>query len=99
MTQPIYKVFLGKPTEAWYQLSKAERDDLMAKNAAAVKEVGSRFLIMANSDWCSEQWLFWGVSEFPDMDAVMKYHERLAELNWFRYYDALTLLGTEMPVD
>ena len=41
MAQPIYKVFMGKYTEAWYQRSKEEQDDIFAKNMAAFERLGS----------------------------------------------------------
>ncbi len=45
MAQPIYKIFMGRFLEAWYQLSKEEQNNLIAnlnealeKNIEAVQE-------------------------------------------------------------
>jgi hypothetical protein len=50
---------------------------------------------MCNSVWASEQTQFWGVEEFPDIEAVQKLAQLQAELNWYRYVDSKTILGTK----
>ncbi len=95
MAGPIYKLFLGKMSEAWHQLSQEEQADLMAKVEGAFEKVGGNRTIMCDSSWTLEQWPFFGVEEFPDIEAVQKHAELLNELNWLRYSEALTVLGTE----
>jgi len=96
MTQPIYKVFLARPTEAGYQLPEKERDEMWAKHDEAVKKAGVKSILICDSSWASEQFLFWGVEEFPSMEAVLEFHKTLNEINWFRYFESMTLLGTKM---
>ena len=95
MAKPIYKFFLAKPTEAWYQLPKEEQDGLMAKIGEALEKVGGKSVIYCNSSWSSEQWPFCGVEQFPDVEAVQKLTEIHNELNWYRYVEGLTVLGSE----
>ena len=38
MPQPIYKLFMGRFSEAWYQLSKEEQNSLLAKLNEALKK-------------------------------------------------------------
>lgn len=95
MAQPIYKMFHGKFTEAWYQLSKAEQDSLSAQLAAALVKVGGKRLIICDSSWASEQWQGFGVEEVPSIEAVQEHTKILNNLNWFRYFNSLTTLGTE----
>ena len=95
MAQPIYKLFLAKPSEAWHRLSEDEQNSLATKLGEAFESVGGKRPIQCNSAWASEQWPFWGVEQFPDIEAVQKYTELLSELNWFRYFEATTVLGTE----
>ena len=97
MAKPIYKVFLGRPTEAMYQLSQEEQNSLMAKVSETLEKVGGKPVVVCDSSWASEQWLFFGVEVYPDIEAVQKSTELLNELNWFRYMEAMTVLGTEMP--
>jgi len=93
MAGPIYKLFLGKMTEAWFQLSAEEQNSLMAK--IDVEQVGGKTILACDSAWCSERWRFFGIEEFPDIEAVQKYSDLLDELNWHRYTDTVSLLGTE----
>ena len=70
MAQPIYKLFMGRFLEAWYQLSEEERNRLIAKLNEALEKVGAKRPILCNSSWSSDQWLVAGVEEFPNLEAV-----------------------------
>ena len=95
MTGPIYKMFHARWTEAWYQLSQEQRDAMFAKMNETAERVGIKSVIICDSSWNSDKWLFWGVEEYPDMQAIQEYTKCLTELDWFRYVDAETLLGTK----
>jgi hypothetical protein len=41
MAQPIYKVFMGRRSEAWFQLSNEERDGFEAKLNEALEKLGA----------------------------------------------------------
>ena len=97
MAQPVYKMFYARMKEAWYQLSKEEQDLLFGKLEAALKQVGGKSVITCDSTWSSEKWLFWGVEEFPSIEAIQEHAELLGDLNWFRYCDSETLLGADLP--
>jgi hypothetical protein len=97
MARPIYKNFMFKPTEAWYQLPEEERKKVKAQLAQALKKVGGKEVVMCFSGWDSEQYLGWGVEQFPNIEAVQKHHALLVELNWFRYFDSNSYLGSEVP--
>jgi len=95
MAQPIYKVFLLKPKEAWYQLSEEDRESHLAKDEESRKKVGGKVIVACNSGWSSDQWPYFGVEEFPDIEAVQKHSEELIKLNWFRYFESMSFLGTK----
>jgi hypothetical protein len=97
MTAPIYKMFYSRMKEAWFQLSQEEQDALFAKIDAAMKSVGGTSMLMCDSTWASEKWGLWGVEQFPNLEALQEYARCLVELDWFRYCEAETLLGTQMP--
>jgi hypothetical protein len=80
-------------TEAWYQLSEEERNSLVA--GIDVGKVGGRDVLLCNSAWSSEQWQFFGIEEFPDIEAVQKYSQLLEDTGWYRYVDTMSLLGME----
>ncbi len=97
MAQPIYKIFMFKPTEAWYQLTEQQKNKLKAQLGEALKKVGGKEVVLCFSGWNSEHYLGWGVEQFPDIEAVQKHHALLVGLNWFRYAESNSYLGTEMP--
>ena len=96
MAQPIYKLFLGKMTEAWHQLSADEQHALLAKVNAALDQVGGKRVVTCDPSWSTEQWHFWGVEEFPDIKTAMKHTKLLADLKWARYVETMTVLGTKV---
>ena len=95
MAGPIYKSFRAKATEAWYQLSQEEQQGIMAKVGEALEKVGGKRVVLCDSSWASEEWQFFGVEEFPDIEAVQKHTKLLQEVNWFRYSESSIVLGTE----
>lgn len=96
MSQKIYKLFLGKTTEAWHQLSEPQQKELLASVNAALEMAGGKRLIQCDPTWSTEQWHFWGVEEFPNIETVMKHTRLLADLKWERYVETMTVLGTKM---
>ena len=96
MSKPIYKLYLMNVKEAGYQLSEAEREELMAKMNASFDAVGGEQIIGCDCIWSSEPWLSFGVQKYPDIEAAQKHAADLAELGWYRYVDAMTVLGTEV---
>jgi hypothetical protein len=96
MAQPIYVVFMGKFTEAWYQLSKDEQRSLFSKVEAALEQVGGKTLVVCDSVWATEQWQFFGVEEYADIEAVQKHAAALQAFNWFRYVESITTIGTRI---
>jgi hypothetical protein len=97
MAQPIYKLFMFRNTEAYFQASEAERNEVLGKLEAAFKKVGGKRLVACDSSWSSEEWPVFGVEVFPDIEAVQEYAKIINELNLLRYLESRTLLGTEFP--
>ncbi|HRW10472.1 MAG TPA: hypothetical protein P5121_35450 [Caldilineaceae bacterium] len=91
----IYKSFQYRFKESWYQLSQEERRALVAKVVNALESVGGKSILMCHSGWSTEEWLGFGVGEYPDIEAVQTHTRLLHELNWFRYLESRSILGTE----
>lgn len=94
MSTPIYKLYMGKLLEAWHQLSDDEQKALLVKVNASVEKVGGKRVIQCFPGWCTEEWHFWGVEEFPDLEAVMMHTQMLSDLHWHRYVESFSMLGT-----
>ena len=97
MSQPIYKMFMFRNTEAYYQASEEQRNEILGKLDAAFQEVGGKRLVWCNSYWSADQWQVFGVEVFPNIEAVQQYSQAMNELNLSRYVESVSLLGTEFP--
>lgn len=95
MAKPIYKLFMFRNTEAYYQASQNERDEFLGKLDEAFKRVGEKRIVACDSSWSSEEWPVFGVEVFPDIEAVQAYSQAMQELNMARYVVSTTILGTE----
>ena len=95
MAGPIYKLWMFRPTEAWYQLSQEERDGLGNKALEDIEKAGGRSVLICIPTWSSEQWMMFGVDEYPDIEAVQKLTELLNERDHYRYIESVSMLGTK----
>ena len=98
MAGPIFKVWFSKFKAPWYQLTPEQQDKLMAQATEYAKQLGVENIAFCASAWASEEWHFWGVEKFPDLEAVQKYSDFLFSLNWFNYIESKTYLGTEFSM-
>ena len=94
MGKPVYKTFKVSWTEAAYALSEEEREALLAKLGEALDAVGCKRVVLCDSTWASDRWSAFGVEEFPDIEALQKHAQLLNEIDWYRYIEADTLIGT-----
>ena len=67
----------------------------MAKLIEAREKVGGESVVSCDTRWSSERWYECGVEKFPNIEAVQKLAELHKELNWYRYIDSVSVLGTE----
>ena len=98
MAQPIYKLWQGRSTEAWHQLSEEEQQRLLGSVMEALNAVGGKELVICDAAWSNEQWPYFGVEEYPDLDALQRHDKMLTDLNWLRYMESRTTLGTELTL-
>ena len=96
MSKPIYKFYMFRLTEAAYLLSQEEQQKMLAKHQEVMEKMGVKTIIACDSSWASDQFTYWGVEEFPDFETLQEFHRMLNEQNWFRYFEAETILGTRV---
>ncbi len=97
MAQPIYKVFMFKNTEAYFQATKEELDAKFEKLGAAFEKVGGKRIATCDATWSTDQWQIFGIEVFPSLEAVQEYTQVMNEINLGRYVESVSFLGTEMP--
>ncbi len=61
------------------------------------KQVGGQRTMIGDSSWSSEEYPGFFIEVFPDVAALQKYTAYLNQLNFLRYFDTLTVVGTEAP--
>jgi hypothetical protein len=100
----IYKLYMMKPKEAWYSLSKEEQRGIIAQDAEishrTMEQHGGRTVLACDCFWSTEDWLLFGVEEYPNIEAVQASTRALREMGWFKYFESRIVLGTlEMPLE
>jgi len=98
MAQPVYKLWQGRLTEAWHELSEEEQQRLLGQVAEALDTAGGKELVICDAAWSNERWPLFGVEEFPNLEALQRHEQLLTGLNWLRYIESRTTLGTEFIV-
>ena len=95
MAKKIYQLFLMGFNEAGYQLTQEEQDALLAKERESSEKAGARNIVFCEATWSNEEWQYFGVNEYPDVEALQEHTKRLEEVQWFRYVTSRVILGTE----
>ena len=98
MAQPIYKLWQARFNEAWHQLSEQEQQRILGLVSEALNTAGGKALVICDAAWSNERWPFFGVEEFPDLEAVQRHEQILTDINWARYIASRSTLGTELIV-
>ena len=98
MVQPIYKLWQGRPTEAWHRLPQEEQQRLLGKVMDALSRAGGKELVACSAAWSNERWPLFGLEEFPDLEAVQRHTQMLMDLNLARYIDSRTTLGIQFTL-
>ncbi len=95
MAGKVYKFWRMRPTEALYQLSEEEQNAYMAKVQEAREKVGGKSIVTCSTFWSDEEWLAYGVEEFPSIEAAQQHAQLLYEMNHYRYIEGESTLGVE----
>jgi hypothetical protein len=95
MKGPLYKLWMVELKNSWYQLSHEEQEHHLDKVRQALAEVGAKSMITIESVWSNERWQYFGVEEFPDIEAVQRFAKLLQEMSHFRYFRTRSILGTK----
>lgn len=88
----VYKLWMARPTAAAYALSPEREHALMDQVEKGMTDVGGKRIAMC-SCWSSERYLYFGIEQFPDLNAVQEYDRCLKEMSWQQYMDGDIVLG------
>ncbi|MFN2131188.1 MAG: DUF6616 family protein [Anaerolineae bacterium] len=95
MAKPIYKMWMVEPKSSWHQLSAEEKEHHLGRVREALEKVGAKSIVTVKSAWYDEQWQYFGLEEFPDVEAVRKFVDQLQEMGHYRYFRTKGLMGNE----
>ena len=95
MAGPVYKLWMVELKNSWHQLTPEQREQHLDKVRTALEEVGARNIVTVKSAPYDEQWQYFGLEEFPDIEAVGQFVERLQDIGHYRYFRTRGLMGNE----
>ena len=96
MSTPIHMLYLIKRKQAWYALSDEARGEIGAQTVDATTRAGGKRLLLCDATWSSGECEFFEITEFPDLAAAQKRIELYEKVELFRYYEIITVIGTQM---
>jgi len=93
--KPIIRLYFAKIKETFYKLSEEEKKEFMLNDRKNLDELGCKVLRMCDCRWSNEEWNFFGVEEWPSIEALEKRAKfEYEELEAYRYVESKTYLGT-----
>ena len=101
MSKPIYKLCLIRGyTEAYYQLSEAEKktywDELAKEIFATGAEMSGPYY---DCKWSNDRYEQWFTMKYPNIEAAIADTHACQKGNLFRYMISETILGIEQEED
>ncbi len=98
MAEQIGKIWIVRRyREAGYALTAEERAAKMAQVDAARRDC-ARVLVQANARWSGNGVASFGAELYPDLEALKNHTANLEKIDWFRYIDSETIIGTPVLV-
>lgn len=89
----IAHMYLARYHEPFYSISEADMAEAM-KVFDLEKELGVVSVVHGYSRPIDEKWNGWGVELYPSMEALAQKAQAQEKVNWWKYIDAKTYLGT-----
>lgn len=98
---PIYQLWLMRNnpvlTANFMRSSKEELAEIMAKHAESEKRTETYTVLYCKSAWANEEYVEFGVSAFPNIEACQAHRDDLENFNWPLYSQSTSILGIVEP--
>jgi hypothetical protein len=94
-SDPILQLWMVKNhnNEPWLSLSEEERNRLGALIEASIRRLGGVVVIGCDCAWSNEEYAFFGITAWPNLQAEQAHFKDIAEIGWHRYFYSKTILG------
>ena len=98
MAQNIYKLCLiHNYTEAYYQLTEAEKQQLWAGVTSAIEGAGATMVTpYYECRWANDRYKTFFIMEYPNIEAAIADTAGVEKAGLFRYLVSETILGVEV---
>ncbi len=95
MSRQIYKLCLIRGyTEAYYQLTKEEKNAFWEKLSAEISGAGASMDgPYFDCRWSNDRYLTWFTMKYPDLDSALADSHGAEKVGLFRYLVSETILG------
>jgi hypothetical protein len=97
-SNPIYQLWMVK-AEAMENINilpEQERDHLWAEVQKSIESNGGISLLLCSTLWANEEYGYFGVTAWPNLEAEQEHFKDLEKIGWHRYVHGRTILGTPM---
>jgi hypothetical protein len=94
MGERVINLFMGRMKESWYELPEEEQSQMMEKVGASLDEVGAKRIVIANCEWSRSDYQFFGVQEYPSIEALRKHMEAQRAMGFSSYVESTRVVGT-----
>lgn len=95
MNEQIYRFYRGKFTNAWYQLTQSEKDQVLADMGKAFQESGGKSAVGPCHTCWSSEWYVFGVEVYPNLEAVQKWRDTMDRIGCFQYFELESMIGVQ----
>ena len=94
----LYQLWMIKHSSdtdrAMAQWTKEERDEFNRKVDEVHDKAGAKVILMADSLWANEEYVYWGVTSFPSLEARKLLVHTAQTYGLYQYIENFTLLGS-----
>jgi hypothetical protein len=98
LPNPIYQLWMIRnhpvTTANYAHLTKEEETQLWAVHNESEKRTGAQMVLYCKSAWANEEYLGFGVTAYPNIEACQVNRDDLEKINWPLYFMSFSILGT-----
>lgn len=96
---PLYKAAIYRNTEAYSVLPYEQKKEKETHLNYLHEQFGSKVILACFTAWSDEEWLAFVLESYPSADAALGRHQKLYEMDWYRYVQATSSLGVRWPIE
>lgn len=97
MDLPIYKLFFFRRSARAMDLSAEQLQAGMGQLKEMRQKLGIRQLLLTHMRWSTDQYEYYGVEQYPSLEAQQEYCRSLEAAGWYGFVEGESYLG--LPLD